>query len=90
MNLNFFKKTNNIPSLKSFHKRPISPDRDWLIILFVCLLYVVISIVISSVFFINSINVDTSEVVSIQDDTSQSINISKLNSAVEFINSRGE
>lgn len=90
MNLKFFKKDNKLPSLKSFHNRPISPERDWLIIMFTCFIYVSVAVVMSTALFIVSMSTDISDAGDTQSLDGQSIDIDKLNSALDFISSRGK
>lgn len=90
MNLDFFKKTKKDLSLKSFHEKPNSPEGDWLTIMLTCFIYVLVSAGIAIALFVISINTDTSSVGDTQDMSDKSIDINKLNKALEFINSRGK
>ena len=94
MKLKFFKKNKTtIPSLEGFHKKQISPEKDWLYMVYIFCFIILITIVVSSISFYRLYNEDLNDTLStqIQNDTFQtrtSIDLNKLNSAVEFIESR--
>ena len=89
MDLKFFKKTKRPLSLKSFHQRPISPEKDWLLIILICLICILATAIVSVVLFTTFINTDAPSIDSTEGVDSQSIDVNKLNRALEFINSRG-
>ena len=91
MKIKLFKKEKKV-SLENLHEREASPYMDWLKIIFVFSAIIIVSIIFSSLSFYYLISGSEFR----QDDSGMnspasdvpSINIYKLQSAVDFINSR--
>ncbi len=89
MKLNFSKKTKTV-SMESLHKINISPKKDWVFMIFVFCGTVVLATIVSTFFFYRLLHMgESSEGNTLEEETpSTNLNTQKLNSALEFINSK--